>query len=428
VCDPGIFPATTIYLLESRNLFVYLRLAWRNIWRNPRRTTVIMFAVIVGVWCMLVLSALTRGAETGMIQNGIATLTGHIQIYANGYRKDPVIEKNMGDPGSIKTVLEAHLPPGAHWTPRIRVEAFARNARHMAPVTLVGIDSAMEKQVSFIGKAVKKGRYIQPGDKYGIVVGQALLEQFETRIGHKLIFTSPDTDQEIASRAFYIAGIFRAELQATEKQYAFVTLPAIRHLLKLEDIITEISIVLPHHHGVRQVYDRLKAALPADRFEVVTWKERLPLLTAYLRIFDGFLLIWYLVVFIAMGFGIVNTTLMAVFERIREFGLLKALGMKPQQIIKEVLTESFILLILGLAMGDMLGFLTVFSLSAKGIDLSALAAGTEYLGFSRVVFPVIYAKDLIVSNLVVLILGLFVSMYPAAKAARFTPVEALAHT
>jgi len=387
-----------------------------------------MFAVIVGVWCMLVLGALTRGAETGMIKNGIATLTGHIQIHAKGYRRDPVIENNMNGLASIKTVLGKHLPPGAHWTPRIRVRAFARNARHMAPVTLVGIDPAMEKQVSFIEKAIKEGSYLQPGDKYGIIVGRALLEQFETKIGHKLILTSPDTDQEITSRAFYIAGIFRAELQATEKQFAFITLPAIQHLLKLENIVTEVSIVLPDHHGVGRVYDGLKTALPATRFEIHTWKELLPLLTAYLWIFDGFLLIWYLVVFIAMGFGIVNTTLMAVFERIKEFGLLKALGMKPQQIIKEVLTESFLLLILGVAMGDILGFSTVFALSAKGIDLSALAAGTEYLGFSRVIFPVIYFKDLIIANLVVLILGFFVSMYPATKAARFTPVAALAHT
>jgi putative ABC transport system permease protein len=407
---------------------VYFRLAWRNIWRNPRRTTVILFAVIVGVWCMLVLGALTRGEETGMIKNGISTLTGHIQIHAKGYQRDPVIENSINGLASIKTVLEKHLPPGADWTPRIRVRAFARNARHMAPVTLVGIDPAREKQVSFIEKAIKGGAYLQPGDKYGIIVGRALLEQFETKIGHKLILTSPDTNQEITSRAFYIVGVFRSELQATEKQLAFVTLPAIQHLLKLENIVTEVSIVLPDHQGVQQVYDGLKAELPSTRFEIHTWQELLPLLTAYLWIFDGFLLIWYLVVFIAMGFGIVNTTLMAVFERIKEFGLLKALGMKPHQIITEVLTESFLLLILGVAIGNMSGFLTVFALSAKGIDLSALAAGTEYLGFSRLIFPVIYLKDLIIANLVVLILGLFVSLYPAAKAARFTPVEALAHT
>jgi ABC-type antimicrobial peptide transport system permease subunit len=138
--------------------------------------------------------------------------------------------------------------------------------------------------------------------------------------------------------------------------------------------------------------------------------------------------IWYLVVFIAMGFGIVNTTLMAVYERMKEFGLLKALGMKPWWIIREVLLESVLLLLMGMVIGNILSFLSVFALSGSGIDLSALAAGAEYVGISRILYPAIYAKDVAIANLVVFVLGLMVSIYPAAKAGRFTPVEALTHT
>jgi len=152
------------------------------------------------------------------------------------------------------------------------------------------------------------------------------------------------------------------------------------------------------------------------------------MVTAVLKMYDGFIFIWFLVVFVAMGFGIVNTTLMAVFERIREFGLLKALGMKPWWIIREVLTESFFLLILGMIIGNGLGYLSIFFLSGSGIDLSSLAAGLEFAGMSRVIYPVIQGKDMVMANLVVFILGLLVSLYPAVKAARFTPVEAMAHT
>jgi len=118
--------------------------------------------------------------------------------------------------------------------------------------------------------------------------------------------------------------------------------------------------------------------------------------------------------------------LMAVFERMREFGLLKALGMKPVWIIREVLTEAFLLLLLGMAIGNILGFVSVLALSESGIDLSALAAGAEFAGMSRMLYPVIYAKDAITANLVVFVLGLLVCLYPAIKAARFTPIEALA--
>ena len=153
----------------------------------------------------------------------------------------------------------------------------------------------------------------------------------------------------------------------------------------------------------------------------------LPFQTAYLKILDGFIWIWYLVVFVAMGFGIVNTTLMAVFERIREFGLLKSLGMKPWWILRGVLTESFILLVLGIIIGNMLAMISIVLLSHSGIDLSALAKGAEFAGMSRVIFPALELKDVLMANGIVMLLGLVVSAYPAIKAARFTPVEALAH-
>jgi len=406
---------------------MYFQLGWRNIWRNPRRTVVILLAVIIGVWSMIFLGGLMRGMIEDMIRNGIATLTGHIQIHQEGYRNDPVIQNSMTDPEVVETILNEALPPDALWTSRVRVNAIASNARHSDGVTLVGLDPVREAKISFIGKAVTQGHFLKPDDKYGIMVGKALADKFETRLGHKLVLMSQDMSEEIASRAFRIVGIFRAEMQATEKQFAFVTMPVAQQMLKLKKGISEVSILLPDHKQVNQITASLRFALPPT-YEVHTWRELLPILTAYLKIFNGFTFLWYLVVFIAMGFGIVNTTLMAVFERMREFGLLKALGMKPWWIIKEVLSESFFLLLMGMAIGNILGFLSIFALSGSGIDLSALAAGVEFAGMTRVIYPVIFIRDVAMANMVVFVLGLLVSVYPAVKAARFTPVEALAQT
>lgn len=406
---------------------MYFQLGWRNIWRNPRRTVVILLAVIIGVWSMIFLGALMRGMLQNMVENGISTMTGDIQVHHKGYRDDPVIENSMTDPKVVEITLNNVLPIGALWTPRVRVNAIASNARHSVAVTLVGIDPVREAKVSFIGEAVNKGRFLKSDDKFGIIVGRALLERFETKLGRKVVLMSQDTSREIASRAFRIIGVFRAEMESTEKQFAFVTMPAAQQMLKLKNAISEMSIILPEHKDVNKVTASLRAALPST-YEVQTWRELLPILNAYLEIFNGFTFLWYVVVFIAMGFGIVNTTLMAVFERIREFGLFKALGMKPWWIIREVLTESFFLLVMGMAIGNILGFLSIFALSESGIDLSALAAGAEFAGMSRVIYPAILGRDVAMANLVVFVLGLLVSIYPAVKAARFTPVEALAHT
>jgi ABC-type lipoprotein release transport system permease subunit len=259
-------------------------------------------------------------------------------------------------------------------------------------------------------------------------VGQALADKFETKLDRKLVLMSQDTEREIASRAFRIIGIYRAEMEATEKQFVFVTISAAQQMLKLHNSISEIAILLPAHKEADHMAGALRTELTAAEYEVNTWQEILPMVTAILKIYDWTIFFWFLIVFIAMAFGIVNTTLMAVFERIREFGLLKALGMKPRWIIQEVIIESVCLLILGMLIGNAAGFLSVLALSANGIDLSALAAGTEYWGMSRVIYPAILGQDVIAANLVVFILGLLVSLYPAVKAARFTPVEALAHT
>ncbi len=407
---------------------MYFQLGWRNIWRNPRRTTVILIAVVIGVWSMILLGALMRGIAHQMVQNGIATLTGHIQVHRRGYRSDPTIENSILDPKPVEYALKKDLPTAAQWTVRVRVNAIVTNARHSGGVTLVGIDPVREARVSFIGQAVTQGRYLTTDDEHGIVVGKALVDKFGAKLGRKLILMSQDTGHEIASMAFRIVGIFRAEMEATEKQLVFVTIPAARHMLKLKNGISEVSIVLPDHEETDQVAATLRGTLSPSSYEVHTWQELLPLVTAYLNIYNSFIFLWYLVVFIAMGFGIVNTTLMAVFERIREFGLVKALGMKPRWIIKEVLTESCFLLVIGMAIGDTLAFLSVLALSGCGIDLSSVAAGAEFVGISRVIYPVIYSKDVIIANLVVIVLGLLVSLYPAAKAARFTPVEALVYT
>ena len=402
-------------------------IAWRNIWRNPRRTAVILIAVVIGVWSMIFLGALMRGIIQGMIHNGIDTLTGHIQIHQDHYPSDPSIDNSIEDPAIIAKALDQTLPEGSHWVSRVRVNGIVSNARHNSSVTLVGIDPDKEIAVSFIGSAVTEGRYLEDNDKNAILIGQALAKRFETGLGRKLILMTQDKTGQIASKAFRIAGIFQAEMEATEKAYVFVTRETAQTSLKMGTAVSEISALLPSPDQAGQTARTLAAALEGRQLTVRSWLETLPLLQAYLQIYDSFILIWFVVVFVAMGFGILNTTLMAVFERMREFGLLKALGMRPLRIVKGILMEALMILLVGLIIGNALGLLSCLALSVNGIDLSALAQGMEYAGMSRVIFPQVLAKDLLSANIVVLVLGILVCLYPAIKAARFTPVEAMTH-
>lgn len=405
-----------------------LILSFRNIWRNPRRTLVILTAVLVGVWNMLVLAALMRGVEGEMVKNGLANMTGNIQIHQTGYLDDPVVEHSIANPSIIDKAIAENLPQTAVWTHRIRVNAVASNARHSTGVNLVGMDAQQEARVSFIGKAIVDGRYLEPEDTNAILVGRAFLKTFDTRIGNKLIVMSQNTKGDIASKAFRIVGVFKADMEAVEKSLVFVPRKQAADMLNLGSACSETAILLSETdmsgQADRKVADRLSQTLGAD-FEVSTWRDLLPMLRAYLDTNDFFLYIWYGVVFVAMGFGVVNTTLMAVYERMREFGLLKALGMTPLRIIKGVLLESFFILVTGIIAGSLAGLITVLGLARNGIDLSSLAAGTEMWGLPRIIYPILSVDDVLIAGGVVLILGLVVSLYPAVKAARFTPVEAM---
>ncbi len=404
---------------------MYVKVAWRNAWRNPRRTLVIMTAVVIGVWSMIFLGAFMRGMLENMLENGKSVLTGDIQIHHKDFRKDPSIQNSMADIQGIESVLGKSLPAGAAWATRIRVSAVASNARHSFGVTLVGTDFNREKGVSFIGAPPYRGSRIQKGDENYVLVGKALMDKFDTDPGKKLILMTRDTAGETVSKAFRIKGVFRAQMASVEKQFVFAGRETVSEMVGMPEGASEISIVLPGESRPEKVAHTLRQRLDTAVMAIDTWKELLPMLKAYTEIFDGFMRIWYVVVFIAMGFGIVNTTLMAVFERIKEFGLLRALGMKPARIVRSVVTESAMILITGMAAGNLLGVASVYSVGRTGLDLSLFGRGAEFFGLSSVIYPVLAAGDLAGANLTVFGLGVLVSLYPAVRAACITPVEAM---
>ncbi|MCK5542833.1 MAG: ABC transporter permease [Desulfobacterales bacterium] len=404
---------------------MYFELAWRNIWRNSRRTLVIITAVVIGVWSMVFLGAFSRGMLNNMLENGKSVLIGDIQIHHKNYREDPSIDKSMEQAEIIRHLLKNNLSKNTLWTERIKVSAYVSNARHSTGVTLVGIDPVKEKEISFLGKSIVNGNYLEPNDKRGVLVGKALLEKFDTKIGKKLILMTRSKSGKVVSKAFRIRGVFKAQMESTEKSYLFITMHGARNLLNIEEGISEISIKIFDDQNVDIVAKMLKNNIDEKLYSVETWKDLLPMLEAYVRIFDGFMYIWYVVVFIAMGFGIVNTSLMAVFERVREFGLLRALGMKPWRVIASVLTESTFTLTVGIVAGNCLGIISVFLLKENGLDLALFGKGAEFFGMSRIIYPVLTLTDVISVNSVIFFLGIIVSLYPAIRAAQITPVEAM---
>jgi ABC-type lipoprotein release transport system permease subunit len=397
-----------------------LTLGWRNLWRHTRRTLMILFAFALGVWSMIVIAAITRGSMEQQLDKSILHLTGHVQMHVAAFRDDPMIEHRFVPPPALETALA-----GAGivaWAPRVRVPGVISSERESAGVTLVGIEPGRERGLSFIPEAITDGRYLDSADDPGLLLGRKLAERLETGLGRRVVLMSQDVDNRVADRGFRVVGIFDTQPRQMEEAYVFIGRATAQQMLKLDGHITEVAAMAADRDRLEEPLARLRAAAPG--LDVQPWTVLEPLLVLTRKITDVILIIWFAIVFAAMSFGLINTLLMAVFERTREFGLFQSLGMRPAHILGQVLVESLILLVLALAAGNLLAAATVYALR-DGIDLSAVAEGMELVGVAPVIYPAWSIGDMAAANLLVFVLGLAASLYPAWRAARHVPVEAI---
>ena len=400
-------------------------LAWRNLWRNYRRTLIMLLAIVLGVWAMIFMTALLRGMVDDMVKQGINALPGHVQVHAAAYRDDPSVTHSMPAPDEkLLDVLNGHQLKA--WSSRVSVPAMISSEYENRGVSLLGVDPDGELALGFNPDDILEGRFLSGVDDRGIVIGRKLMQRLETRLGKRVVLMSQDPDNSIAERGFKIVGIFRAELESREEGYVYAGRDVVQGMLGLGTGISEIA-VLGHDYQAPEALSSNIRAVVSEGYEVLTWRELDPYLATMMRVMNGFVLVWMVVIFLALSFGLVNTLMMAIFERVREIGLMRALGMRPSAIVYQILVESVMLLLLGLLIGNLMAIVTIIPLK-DGIDISAVSQGMEMMGASAMLFPVLLWSDLMLANGVVIVLGIITSLLPAWRAAQYRPVEALSRT
>jgi ABC-type lipoprotein release transport system permease subunit len=403
-------------------LRIVFRLAWRNLWRNYRRTLIMLAAIAVGSWAMIFMTALMRGMVDDMVKDGVSVLPGHVQIHHPDFRDDPTITNVISPPDG--QLLEAlGRPEVMAWATRVRVPAVITSERDTRGVTLVGIEPERERDISFVADDVSEGRFLESRDDRGLVVGRKLVERLETGLGKRVVIMSQDQENEIADRGFRIVGIFDSKLAQYEEGYVFGGEAAIQELLGIDGMVSEIAVLGRDYRDVSGLH-QLIAEAAGPGVEVLPWNQLDSYLGSMLAVMDGFVVVWIVVVFLALSFGLVNTLVMAIFERVREIGLMLALGMTPRNILSQIVAESFLLLVIGLAIGNFGAWAAIEPIK-DGIDISIVGEGMEYFGAAAVLYPALYLKDVILANVIVIVLGFFASLSPAWRASRYDPVRAI---
>lgn len=405
-----------------REAQVVAGLAWRNLWRNHRRTLIMIAATTVAVWAMIFMTSLMRGMVNDMIRDGVESLPGHVQAHHPDFRDDPSINNVISVPDS--TLMQQLATSGIdNWSTRIKVPAVITSERATRGVTLFGVDPDLDRDITFVAGNIADGRYLESADDRGIVVGRKLLERLETDLGKRVVLMSQDPRNEIADRGFRIVGVFSAKLEMQEESLVFAGKDTVRTMLGIGDFVTEIAVQGSDYRNVGPLVSQVSAVVGEDT-EVLPWTELNSYLGTMLSVMDGFVIVWTVVIFLALSFGLVNTLVMAVFERVREIGLMLALGMRPRAILAQVIVESMLLLAIGLAFGTLFAWMTIAPLQ-DGIDLSGVGQGLEMFGASSVLYPELTLYDIVLSNVVVLGLGFFASLSPAIRASRYEPIEAI---
>lgn len=396
-----------------------IQLSWRNIWRHRRRNGMLFAAILVAVSTIVLANALIRGWQNDMLESAVENLTGHVKVLAPGYQADPSIEKSFEIDPDWQPDLKAARVVG--WTSRVVVPAVIMSERDTRGVQLVGINPTDEEAISFLSDVKVDGEPLKGDDDARVLVGKELARQLNTGVGRRIVLITQGSDGRNRESGFRVAGLYDAEGTAMEKVFVFTGRQTLQRMLDT-DAVTEVSVRLAENEFGPTARDRLKSTF--EGMEVKTWQELQPQAATLFEFADMAIFIWFSVLMVALAFGLVNTLVTAVMERVKELGMLRAIGMRPKAVIAQVVIESLLIVSVGLGAGLLLG-VGYIKLLEDGIDLSQWAAGMEAFGIRTIMIPHLLVSDLVLVSVLSLIFGLVASVYPAWRAVKVKPLEAM---
>ncbi|MEE8558077.1 MAG: ABC transporter permease [Myxococcota bacterium] len=407
-----------------------LRIAFRNLVRSWRRSSVVISSIAVGLGASVFMVGLMKGMVQQMTDTAVRTRLGNVAVMARGYNADPDAGRNLPD-GGRQVLAAMELRPGVAASARLRGEGLVQSARLSAPAILVGVDPRAERGVSSVPASIVEGSFLGEGSRARrprelppLVLGQRMARKLRARVGEKVVVHAPGKN---GLGAFRIRGIFRTPSSEFDGLYVYLPLADLQYLLDVEGAVTEVALVLERPEEVGELKRFLEQRLAGSDVEILAWEEREQRLAALLGLMQNIYWIFYSAIFIAMGFGIANVLFMAVYERIREFGLLRAMGLRSSRLVEMVLLESLFLTLAGTAMGILLGLAIIATLGERGLDLAWFSEGLRAYGIGTSIRPLVEFDQLAWPVGVAAATGLVSGIFPALRAARLRPAEALRH-
>ncbi len=407
---------------------INIKMAWRNIWRNPRRSILTMAAIAFACLLLVFMLSWQFGSYDTMINSAVKIHTGHLQIQAKGYQDRKSIRLVVPDPTRVGEVLK-DIPEVDEYTFRANAFSLVSSMDRTYGIMVTGIDPGREAKVSTIEHLIRQGKYLSDSDINKALIGELLAKNLKVTLGDELVVLGQGRDGSVAATVTTVEGIFSSGQDVLDRSSMQITLKDFQDIYAMRGAVHEVVILGKSLNAVQKiketVADEIRKIDNNHHLAVLDWMELLPGLVEGIQmdLYSG--LIFYLILVIVVAFSILNTFLMSIFERTREFGVMLAIGTTPGRLMKLLLLESTTMTMLGITVGIIAGSLITWYFQIHGIVISGASDIMSQFGIPERMYPRLSLRSLVIGPGVVLIITFLTALYPALKVRHFYPVEAM---
>ncbi|MGR5236895.1 ABC transporter permease [Vibrio alfacsensis] len=406
-----------------------IKLAWRNLWRNKLRTSIMLGAMVFGLMGVVAMMGFMNGLVDSMIKNAISWQTSHLQIHQKPYLVNPELKAIIPDSPSLTEDLLGQ-PEIAAISARFLVDGMIASARSTRGVRINGINIEQEQRITPLAEHITEGEWLNEDGRNPILVSTKIMQRLKLRVGSKVIVTLSDIHGDVAGAAFRVRGVFKTPSTSFDEGNVYVRKADLEKLAGFTGA-HEIAILLNSNEGdvlqLAEVF--VRDALPqepSDMLTVRTWSEIQPLLSTMMSSMDISNQVTLVVFVLAMTLGIINIMLMSVFERTREFGVLMAVGMQKHKIRTLIILETVFLGLTGCALGLLGSVMMLKVLSVTGLSLGGLADGLGAYGVDTLLYPRVSMSEYQMIIVAIFIASLIAALYPARQILKHQPADAMA--
>ncbi len=396
-------------------------LAWKNIWRNKKRSLIILAATAIGLAAGLFTVGMMTGMYDAIVYSGINRELGNLQIHTAAYKRDQLIRQFLPEPDSLVHMVRSHPDVEVAATHTL-IEGMASSATTASGAMIIGIEPANERRTTAVASSLVEGDYLDKPNS--IAIGKKLAEKLKLKLRSRIVLSFAGLDGNIVYGAFRISGIFRTDASNFDAMNVFVRQEDLASLLGTTAPIHEILIRTKSSMILDSTRNDLQGLMPVG-IQVETWKEISPEIKLTADSSDIVNTIFLGIILFALLFGLTNTLLMSVLDRVRDFGVLLAVGMYRRRLFSMIVLESLFLSFTGGIVGAAFGWGLTSYFNARGIDLSAVSAGLSAYGIPSMLYPYIRLSVYATLTCMMLATSIVAALYPAIKAVRLKPVQAI---